>query len=143
MERTRKIAMMPILTPQMDGHGPLIYTRFKPKDNKISSLTCLALVDTGASGSVIDCAFIESCVVKEIGKGNSYTPHGSMESHYYSLDVSMCGIAGEFIPEFSNVIVSTQNLGIFAYKFIIGRDILSKCTFIYDGRNKVYSLEWD
>jgi len=143
MGKNLKTAAMPIITPSMAGHGPLVYTRFQSIDRNVSSLTCLALLDTGASNSVIDMDYISQCQVASRGTGKSFTPHGDKISQYFSLDVSMCGIAGEFIPEFKDVVVGTENLSAFAYKFIVGRDILSKCTFIFDGRNGKYSLEWE
>ena len=143
MWKNNKVRIMPKLEPQMQGHGPLVYARFLPIDKKVSSLICLALLDTGASSSVIDSEFVKQIQVVGQGKGQTMTPHGQKEASYATLGLALSRIEGEYIPEFTNVLVSVMDFSQFAYKFIIGRDILSKCTFIYDGRNNVYSLEWD
>lgn len=145
MNTYRKCISMPIITPSMTGHGPLIKVGLNDQDNKLH--TCYALLDTGASHSCVDAQLLKDLNNNPICSGSNQCAIGNAQQAYFhninlyvenenniyalSLNVNVVSL------EFSSIIPVPP-----AHKVIIGRDILSHCTFIYDGKNNKYSFEW-
>ena len=130
--------------PKSDSNNsdlkPYVYARFNSRMGKAKPITLKCLLDTGASGSLVDKRHAKKLRLKDLkGKRTVWTtPNGNLST------TTKCQ-ATFMLPEFHHDRVIewdlhvSQNLG--AYDMIIGRDILSDLGFKFDFSSN--TVEWD
>jgi hypothetical protein len=99
--------------------------------------TGLALIDTGASLSVVDTAIIKTLAINAIGKKTVRTISGEAEVDTYPAKFSFPDTP---LPDLDfNSVSASDRLKSQGYLALIGRDILQHGMFVYDG-NGHYTL---
>lgn len=71
-----------------------------------------------------------------------HTISGDIMTNFYKLDLFIQNNDSTIKRAFDSHIVHSHDYKDVGHKFIIGRDILKTCKFVYDGGNDSYSLEW-
>lgn len=96
----------------------------------------IALIDTGASSSCIDESIAKDLglVVRDVI--DVHTPSGSSKQNLYDLGFALPNLTQTIIP----VLAPGADLKAQPYRALIGRDILSFCTLIYNGWDNSYQL---
>lgn len=101
------------------------------------------LVDTGASGTCVDMSLIEQLGIPASGNIDIFTPStGSKPVVANQFDISLIIFPGK-IEEHSH---SIPNLAVTGcelkrgYNVLLGRDVLSSCILVYNGRLGQYTL---
>jgi hypothetical protein len=145
MDKFRKYLKMPIITPSMTGHGPLIRVGIYDTDNKLH--TFYALLDTGASHTCIDSQLLKDLNNNPIKIGSNQCATGdACPAPFHNVNLHVENENNIYMLALNVNVVSLDISSIKplppAHKVLIGRDVLSRCTFIYDGKNNIYSLEW-
>ena len=124
----------------MQDLKPIVYVRFNSRQGKAKPVTLRCLLDTGASGTLVQAKHARKLRMKKLGgvKTMWTTPGGELSTSTKCQGTFM-------IPEFHDDRVIqwdlhvAKNLG--AYDMIIGRDILSDLGFKFDFTTM--SVEWD
>lgn len=99
----------------------------------------VALLDTGASRSCVDREAIQKLGIPSIGIERVYTPQGNEEQQKFPVRLSF---PGSTLPtvEFGSAYGSTlKEQGLLA---LIGRDLLTHFSFIYNGPGGFISLAY-
>jgi len=110
----------------------------KLKGEKIPSLKAIGLIDIGASCTCIDKSIANALhlIPRDIKK--VYTAGGEDLQALYDI--------GVILPVTENVVIYAQSLEAKLaqqpYKVLIGRDILSQCTLVYNGWDNSYNLHF-
>lgn len=140
------MAVFPNRVPNLQQVGPIIEIIILPPQPVYDSLRALgkpilqkkviALIDTGASGSCIN-----NDIATELGLivRNSVTvgtPAGPTKQDLYDAGIALPNLTRNIFP----VTVCGANLGGQPYAALLGRDILSQCTLIYNGWDNSYQL---
>ncbi|HUW05517.1 MAG TPA: aspartyl protease family protein [Williamwhitmania sp.] len=138
--------VFPNRVPNLQQIGPIveivifpsqpIFLKMMSEGKNPPSKKVIALIDTGASGSCIN-----DPIAKELGLIardviSVHTPSGTTQQPIYDL--------GFALPSLTNNVFPVQALGADLekqpYAALIGRDILSICTLIYNGWDNSYQL---
>ena len=93
-----------------------------------------ALIDTGATKSAVDDQVIRSLKVAPIGKITTHTAGGVVSQNLYPVRFHFP--VNKWMIEFSSVIgVNLKAYAVMGKNLIalVGRDVLSRCIFIYNG----------
>jgi hypothetical protein len=104
--------------------------------------TVKAMVDTGASRSLVDRSILQNNLglsSTDRGEVRALTG-GMMQFDEYTVDLSMSGEG--FTRSWNPWVVGERDLTHFGYKAIIGRDILAHCLLVYDGKRKTFALSF-
>jgi hypothetical protein len=138
--------VFPNRVPNLQQIGPIIEiiivpaqpvtAKLQSEGKSVPTKKVIALIDTGAS-----CSCINDVIAKELGlvardivKIN--TPAGTTEQPIYDLGIAL--------PNLMNTIIPIQapgcNLENQPYQALIGRDVLSMCTLVYNGWDNSYQL---
>ena len=99
----------------------------------------MALIDTGASQSCVHSDAIAGLGVSPVGSGNVGTPSGQGSHYKYPARLNFTDMG--FTIEFSSAIGVdlTGQLG-GNMVVLVGRDILARCLFIYNGSSGCFTL---
>ena len=147
---------MPFFTLQMGPSGPMVTTFIGVSAARAAALKAQslpiphvvqiqALVDTGASGT---------CVDPSVLKGLGLTPTGSIAVCTPTTGTAAITLeqfdVGIFIPAADQPpfmrpnlpVTCTELLVAQGFHALIGRDVLSECLMVYDGRSKLFSLAY-
>jgi predicted aspartyl protease len=104
-------------------------------------VTVRAMIDTGASCTVIDPTSIQSLGLVPTGTVPIHTPSTAGTAIHCSQYDVMLAI---YHPKFSLVVgtapIITSDLLSQGFHALIGRDVLSRCLFIYDGAAAQFTL---
>ncbi|HEX4795519.1 MAG TPA: hypothetical protein VH370_17135 [Humisphaera sp.] len=99
------------------------------------------LIDTGASGTCIDPASLKSLGLSPTGVVPILTPSTGNLPHFCNqFDVSLTLLHADHRLHFDTVAVMESNLAAQGIHALIGRDILGKCLFVYDGQAGTFTL---
>lgn len=101
----------------------------------------LALVDTGASRSCVDQQAITTLGVNPVGSVSVGTPAGPAQQFLYPARFHFPAQQMEF--EFTQVVganLTGQLIGGQPLLALIGRDVLARCVFIYNGTMGAWTL---
>lgn len=99
-----------------------------------------ATIDTGAEYTVVSNAVVKHLNLPVVNKANLIQAGSSVKADIVSVNFRV-------IDDSENTILMFNKLNVIATSMesyldcLIGRDILEKCVFIYDGRNQKFSLE--
>lgn len=138
--------VFPNRVPNLQQVGPIIeviifppapvFANLRKEGKPIPQKKVIALIDTGASNSCISApiAIELGLIARDIVEVQ--TPSGTSPQAVYDLGFSL--------PSLTNNIIPIQALGSDLekqpYDALIGRDILSVCTLIYNGWDNSYQL---
>ena len=91
--------------------------------------TGMALIDTGATASVVDVSLVDSLGVNPVGTVKVGTAGGPVTQPVFPIRIQLQGPAFTF--DFSRVTgAPLKEMGIVA---LLGRDVLAKMLLVYDG----------
>lgn len=138
----------------MTEHGPIIHVIVMQSSPYVDALKAAgqkpskpirvrALIDTGAACTAVDQALVSRLGLMSIGTAKIHTP----------------STAGAYVerPQFDGLIAIEQvergplhmplpllatELTAGGFEVLIGRDILARCVFHYDGPHRSFSLDW-
>jgi hypothetical protein len=105
--------------------------------------TALGLLDTGASCSAIDVLLAHRLGLEARGVTNIHTP-STGDAHVATNVYDVCYVIGEGSPKplVTNLSVIECKLASEGFLVLIGRDVLDKCVFQYNGPTARYTLEF-
>ena len=102
-----------------------------------------ALLDTGASCSVIDSSVVGSLKLIQAGTMEGHTPSTTAALHTFNLyDVCLAFAKPQVKAISMNLPVAEANLSTQGFLALIGRDVLQHCLLVYNGPLKSYSLSF-
>lgn len=98
----------------------------------------MALIDTGATSSVVDASLVRSLGVNPIGMANVGTAGGPATQPVYPLRITLQGV--NLTINFSQVTGAPLNaMGLVA---LLGRDLLARMILLYDGPSSEFTLAY-
>ena len=101
-------------------------------------LSGMALIDTGATSSVVDGSVVSALGVNPVGTAQVGTAAGTVTQPVYPIRVQLQGV--NLVVNFSRVTgAPLRAMGLVA---LLGRDMLSSMTMYYDGPNSEYTLAY-
>lgn len=99
------------------------------------------LVDTGASTTAIDPSIIQNLGLQPTGSMPILTPSTGPTPHQANtFDVSLIFPVANMTFTIGAIQVFESALSVQGIQALIGRDVLSYCLLVYDGRAKTFSL---
>lgn len=145
---------MPHFTLQFQAGGPqinLLVAVSSPREQALQQanlpvpqpVSVRALIDTGASISAIDSDIVQSLGLQPTGTTLIHTPSTGATPHQtstYDVRIVIFGFVAAHSFTLPAVAVTESALKAFGFQVLIGRDILSHCLFVYDGRANIFSL---
>ena len=148
---------MPFLTVPLNDAGPLIDVGFALSSYRIDVMKqagmadmiyrepvwVTALIDTGSNISVINRHVIETLSLSSTGNVNVRSAVSGMNSELRdTYDVCLAFAKPRITPMHANLRVVEGSFFGKSFEAIIGRDILCKCLFFYDGPDQKFSLSF-
>ncbi len=144
---------VPYLTLQFSTHaGPLIDLLVgvsRPRaaalraagDPVPSNMAIRGLIDTGASNTCVDPEVVTQLGITATGQVPMITPStGDQPVDADLYDVSLVLAHSEISYTFGALPVMCSSLRHQGFDVLIGRDVLERCLFVYDGRTQIYTL---
>jgi predicted aspartyl protease len=99
------------------------------------------LIDTGASGTAIDPSIIQGLGLQQTGSMPIHTPStGSVPHQVSTYDVCITIPFAGVTFTLGALQVFESSLSVQGIQALIGRDVLSNCLFVYDGRANIFSI---
>lgn len=134
--------------------GPVIRVVIMPSNSRTEALNkagkeipapqvIVALVDTGASVSAVDPTVLKSLQLTPTGSTAVHTPSSGSKGHTSDLyDVRMLIYENTDQPplDFPTMQVLACDLAVQGIQALIGRDVLSKCLLVYNGKHGEFTL---
>ena len=146
---------MPHFTLQVGPNGPLVNAFVAVSQARTAALTAVgeeipkpapvhSLVDTGASCSCVDPSVLEGLKLTPTGSISVNTPStGATPHETYQYDVALVVPAPGGPPLiFQTIPVIAADLLPQGFQALIGRDILSRCFFAYNGDAGIFTLAY-
>ena len=146
---------MPHFTRQIDAKGPLLNVQLGISASYHSILAASGvpipqprvaqgLVDTGASCTCIDPSVIRALQISPKGTTMMLTPStgsGGMTVSQYDVSLSIYSTSEESPYQIPNLaVVESELFANQGFHVLIGRDVLARCVFIYNGERGNYTL---
>jgi len=107
-----------------------------------TSLRVRALVDTGASRTVVEGRFLVELGLDEAGETlfrSTTTGAHPVLAKVYAASAALAGdVTGVLAADLE--VVAAEDLGVFGVQALLGRDILNFCLLHYDGPDRTFSL---
>jgi len=116
--------------------GP-VFNALKAQGKPIPNKKVIALIDTGATGSCINNAVAEELKLIARDVVPVQTPAGETKQPIYDVGFALPSLTQQNILP---ILVLGADLTGQPYNALIGRDILSMCTLIYNGWDNSYQL---
>jgi hypothetical protein len=145
---------MPILRGTLSDYGPMVDVKVMQSHQRSAAfkkrglpfpqpVTVMGLIDTGASCSALDIGVANRLGLQSRGFTLIHTP--STGSEYVSRQqFDACLVLGEHErrPLVVTLPVIEAELASQGFFVLIGRDVLNKCTFTYDGKKNNFTLRY-
>ena len=146
---------MPHFTLSLDPGGPIVNALVQVSEGRRTALqaqgmavpggkSIRALIDTGASFTSVEPSILQELGLTPTGTIDIVTPSTGQNVHTtetYDIDFAIYAAASDPPLSMTNLRVAACELflkqGIHA---LIGRDVLSRCIFIYNGDPQIFSL---
>ena len=149
---------MPFINGQIGTDGPIIEIFVglsMPRVQAIQAaglqaptpILARALIDTGASGTVVDKRVIQNLGIAPTGSVPMHTPStGSTPQICYQYDVSIWFFQPQMQPQYHlmamTIPVVEADFSAQTIQALVGRDILERCLFHYNGSTSTISLSY-
>jgi len=138
-------ALVPLLVGLSDASVRELRLQLQPIPQPIE---CRALIDCGAEITCVDARLIESMNILPSGFSFANVPAVQEGTTLESLHDLSLTILHPSQDQASNLVlrnwrVMELSLGFVDYQVLIGRDILARSRFVYDGINQRFSLRYD
>ena len=145
---------MPTITRNISPQGPLLDVFLDISQARKNTLTkagvaipkpvqVTALIDTGASCTCIEPSVIHSLNITPTGSGVVSTPlTGKNPQICNKYDISVLLIHPEINYQIGAIPVMESKVFGKGIHALLGRDVLSKCLFIYNGVNQQYTISF-
>lgn len=143
---------MPHLTLQISALGPLVDIVVGVSQARAEALqrtklpippplSLRALVDTGAGCTCVDPSILQQLNLTPTGAIAIHTPStGNAPHNTYQYDISLVLLHPEMQLQIGSVPVIESQLVALGIHALVGRDILSRCLLVYDGRAQTFAL---
>lgn len=138
----------------IDDRGPVVALRIgltRPQAAErrrrglaaLSSLDVPALIDTGASTTAIDPYIVQALELISVARSTIHTPSGVSAEEYELYRVQL-KFAEPEIPDFAAGlrVVGCSRLSANGYLMLLGRDVLDRGVFTYDGPAGTFTLDY-
>jgi hypothetical protein len=136
---------MPILTGQIEAQGPILYVKVMQSPQRVAFLkkvgrhyappvAARSIIDTGAAGTALDRTLITALGLEHCGVVSIHTPStGSAYVQRNQFDASL--VLGDEQPDplILTLPVIECDFASEGFLALIGRDVLNRCQFHYDG----------
>jgi hypothetical protein len=148
---------MPVIKDSITNDGPLVkvaigWSFARARQLRLalspvpSPLEVLALLDTGAEVTCVDTSLVQqlSLPVGSPGFSNAPALQGLGISLFYHVSLTILHPSGQrqnhlLVRDLSAL---ELQLGLLGYQVVIGRDVLSRGLFLYNGKNQRFSLKY-
>ncbi|MFL5244532.1 MAG: retropepsin-like aspartic protease [Gemmataceae bacterium] len=147
---------MPFINGLITADGPIIEIFIGPSTPRAAALKAAgqqapnpvparALIDTGASGTVIDKRVIQKLGLAPTGSVAMHTPStGSAPQICYQYDVAIWFIQPQMQPRFHlmsmTIPVIESDFSAHSIQALVGRDLLSRCMLFYNGSTSTFAV---
>jgi len=109
------------------------------------ALAVVALLDTGASRSVLALSVVAQLGLVSIGKTDVFTASSGDSPatlEVFAVDLALSGDRpGPFAVGLE--VIGSNTLGGVQVRMLLGRDVLDRCLLAYDGPNRRFALAYD
>lgn len=137
-------------------HGPLLDVSLRPEPLRAAmmrdagrpvpeQIQGVALVDTGARHTCID-PEVAAQLYQQIGVAQAYTPSTTGEPATVPVFFATYGFPGTGLPDREQDLLGMPGLGYDVQGrravMLIGRDVLERFRFVYDGPAASFELRW-
>lgn len=101
-----------------------------------------AQIDTGSSMTAIDPEILRALDLRSIGRASVITPSTGINAHVCNLFVVSLALLSEDTGSHhpSVTVLESEFHPDEGIKALIGRDLLRKCLFVYDGQRQTFAL---
>ena len=142
------------ISGRIDGRGAFVELKVMASPQRVAALkragrafaqpmTHLALIDTGASNSVIDVRIAADLGLVPTGRVPIHTPSsGTTLDEMDAFDITLVMESPGSRPESFTVGAVGGNLAPGGFYAILGRDVLDSCVLTYDGPVGSYTIEF-
>jgi len=145
---------VPHITQSITQAGPQLDLFVSPSEPRIKALLAAGkqlpalvkirgLVDTGASGACIDLGCLVALDLSPTGRVAILTPSTGGQAHncnQYDIQLLIPHPNGNYLRIPSLPIIESNLKAPQGIDALIGRDVLSRCLFVYDGGANIFSL---
>jgi len=128
----------PIIQVQLGVPLPLAEWLQEDEQEVPSPVTVAGLIDTGASRTAVHLEIIERLGITAVGEVEVLSPNQRITNSIYPMHVRL--LMGSVQAEMPSIPVIGSELSGQPIQALIGRDILSKSVFIYNGAGGYYTL---
>ncbi len=134
----------PVLSVEISIPTPLVEVYTKENKQIPSPVSGLALIDTGATNTCVDDDVISQLGVAPIGRREIHNSGGKQEVNIYPAHFRFPAIQNFEIDFTATIGVNIQAQKVSGQSIIalIGRDVLARCVFVYNGTLGTYSLSF-
>ncbi|HEX4146210.1 MAG TPA: hypothetical protein VHY91_22100 [Pirellulales bacterium] len=146
---------MPVLNAAFMGGSPLVQVAIgvsMPRSNALVAAgrqppnpqLCLALLDTGASGTCVDPSILTSLALTPTGSTNVVTPSSAVPHQCGMFDVSLIIFMNNQQLHLASLTIPVMGLPLVHQGFaaIIGRDVLAQGMLVYNGKQGQLTLSF-
>ena len=149
---------MPHFTRQFHNHAPVVDAVFHISEPRLRLLTAggrepprpvvgQALLDTGAGCTCVDPAVTYALGLEPRGVEDVYTPSTGDDPHtttQYDLSIIIPPASAQDAPLVLKAfpVIHSELLRVHGLHALIGRDVLRRCIFHYEGAVEFFSLAW-
>ena len=148
---------MPLVTCPLAPEGAMVDVRIGWSAGQIRTLRAAhwpipqavdlrAIIDTGADVSALDRSVVQSLQLPVGGIIPANVPGGSGLIFTSEHEAGLTNLApqgsGQADLIVSDLLVLELDLASLGYQALIGRDILARCRFLYDGPHRQFTLEY-
>jgi hypothetical protein len=146
---------VPVLTFPKSSLGAIVDATLAPSDGALQLLSQAGrpqptptqikfLIDTGGESTAIDEALIDKWGLPYVKAGFVATMTGSKPVRYYDLRLRFAAANGQEVCTFEPIVIMARRSPFegMPYSGLIGRDILDRVVFTYDGRGHRCSIDF-
>jgi predicted aspartyl protease len=103
------------------------------------------LIDTGADCTCADPQVFRDLNLTRKGTCALWTPstgEAAKEADEFDVDIKILGSGADQVFPMGTIAVAAADVAPFGFQIIIGRDVLAKCLFSYNGQSRFFTLAY-